>query len=370
MRSRLFAFFIILIFTFLFLEGATCILVKVGLLLHEAPTYSWKNVTSRFWVENNPVYGVWHLPYSSYLHRRGCFEVPYHANRYGMRDPERKMKGNPHRTVVLGDSFVEGFGIPIGERFTDLLEKQMGREYLNFGTGGYFGPTQYYLLYRELASKFSHDEVMIGIYPNNDFTDDDLTIWKGSGKYRPFWVGKYPDYKLVYSSDKPRGLSNGPLFYAKGLLREYTYTFNLFEYLKGLVAFKLKELSHKKSHGNQAFSAYYDFSEAQWDRMRFSLNKIREVADGKRIIVLLFPSPEDIRRYQPPGPTPLRRRMEEWAKPKNIQVIDLMDAFLAEGEGWKKFYHFPCDKHFSPKGDAKVAQFIAKKLNQRNHGSF
>ncbi|HCU24021.1 MAG TPA: hypothetical protein DF383_03310, partial [Deltaproteobacteria bacterium] len=88
---------------------------------------------------------------------------------FGMRDKDRTLISKQSRTVMLGDSFIEGYGIPEGKRISDLLEKWRGTEHLNFGTAGDFGPTQYYLLYKNLAKKFSHDEIIIALYPRNDF---------------------------------------------------------------------------------------------------------------------------------------------------------------------------------------------------------
>jgi hypothetical protein len=320
------------------------------------PTYSLKNVESGFWVENNPIFGVWHDPDSYYHHKRACFEVDYHTNSFGMRDPERTLNSPAPRAIILGDSFVEGFGIPDGKRISDLLEKQTGMEYLNFGTGGYFGPTQYYLLYKNLAKKFSHNEVIVAIYPNNDFTDDDYTVWEKSGHYRPFWVGEYPNYRLVYSATHPRGEKTS---YLDDLLREFSYSYNVFDYLHTLYKFKLSEYSHKK--GGFHFAGYYDFPEAGWDRMHYSLEKIVEEAEGKKVIVILIPSPQDLERYGKEGTAPLSQKMEAWSQAHGVTLVDLLPPFSAHAD-WKQYFNFPCDRHLNEAGDALAAQIIQSKL--------
>ena len=60
--------------------------------------------------------------------------MEYQANSLGMRDRERTREntsGKP-RAVVMGDSFVEGWGNEIGDRLTDHLETDFDREFLNF----------------------------------------------------------------------------------------------------------------------------------------------------------------------------------------------------------------------------------------------
>lgn len=61
-----------------------------------------------FWADINPVFGVWHRPNGHYIHKGGCYNVEYVTNSYGARDVERTMRSSLPRTVVLGDSFIEG----------------------------------------------------------------------------------------------------------------------------------------------------------------------------------------------------------------------------------------------------------------------
>src|ERR1700692_3345283 len=108
------------------------------------------------------------------------------------------------RTVVLGDSMMEGLGLADQDRLTNILEKGTGREYLNFGTSGDFGPLQYALLYKTLAAKFDHDTVVVGVLPDNDFHDMSLEWGKvhHADRYRPYYAD---DFSIVYTNHvKPR----------------------------------------------------------------------------------------------------------------------------------------------------------------------
>ena len=93
----------------------------------------------------NPAFGVWHSPNGHFIHKSGCYSVAYDTNSYGARDVERNLHSAAPRTIVLGDSMIEGIGQPDEKRLTNILEKETGEEYLNFGTGGNFGPLQYAL---------------------------------------------------------------------------------------------------------------------------------------------------------------------------------------------------------------------------------
>ena len=160
------------------------------------PTYH-VNYNS-FWADINPDFGVWHRPNGHFFHQGGCFNVQYTTNSYGARDVERSLHSTQPRTVVLGDSFVEGLGVADQYRLTNILEKETGREYLNFGTGGDFGPLQYALLYKTLAAKFDHNLVLVGVLPDNDFRDMDPAWGKThhQGRYRPYYAD---DFSIVYS---------------------------------------------------------------------------------------------------------------------------------------------------------------------------
>lgn len=364
MFSRLFHSFgkllLILFITFILLEILLFFGTRQGWLLMEIPSYSFNNIHSYFWVEIDKNFGPWHNPNSSYFHKRTCFEATYKANSFGMRDVERSLQSPQGRTIVLGDSMVEGFGVADEERMTHKLEKLRGREHLNFGTSGYFGPTQFYLLYSTLAKKFDHDEILIALYPKNDFNDDNPEVWKGTDRYRPLWVGDYPHYQLSYTTPAPRGAPIGPSNVVKGFLREFTYTYNLYDYVKGMIKFKLQSPEFKSAQ-KADYSPFYDFSEAEWLRLRYNLEKIRQEAPDKKIVVALLPAPNFLDRYQKEGNSPLAIKLGELGKELNFQLIDLLPRFAKEKDRMSLF-NFPCDRHFSASGNSLAAQIIAEEM--------
>jgi len=362
MHSKIFPLLFSLLFFFFLFETGSCLLAKKGLIPRDLPNYSLKQVRSTFWVEIDPVVGTWHAPHSSYRHRRSCFDVEYRANSFGMRDREQTLTSDKPRSVILGDSFVEGYGMEEEKRISNMLEKIRGRETLNFGTSGFFGPTEYYLLYQHLAKKFSHDEVIVGIYPNNDFTDDDYDYLKKDGRYKPFFVGTYPDYKIVYTADRPRGLQGSFLRSLKGFFREYTYSYSSVAYLIRLYRFKTERIMNTPK--GEIFSGFYDFTPEAWDRTRYALEKLVEEAGGKKVAVFLIPSITDLKRYGRQGRSPLSAKMEEFARTHPVTLIDLLPYLHDFSKDWEKYYDVPCDHHFSEYGSEVVARYIQSKLGQ------
>jgi lysophospholipase L1-like esterase len=139
-----------------------------------------------FWADVDPNFGVWHPANATFHHVGQCFDVTYRTNSYGARDAERaRVAPQRRRHVVLGDSFVEGYGVAEGERLTDRLNGATRDEFLNFGTSGGFGTVQELVLYRSLASAFAHADVLVFALPANDFSDNDPKYWPSS-RYRPY----------------------------------------------------------------------------------------------------------------------------------------------------------------------------------------
>ena len=175
-------------------ELASIVIVHLKRWPASRPTY---HVSKPFWGDINPVFGIWHYPDGVFYHQGACFDVTYHTNSYGARDVERSLHASQPRTVMLGDSFVEGLDSSDRQRLTSLLEQQTGREHLNFGTSGGFSPLQYALLYRSLASRFDHNLVVVGVFPDNDFHEMDAAWLEKNyaGEYRPYYA---PDLLVKY----------------------------------------------------------------------------------------------------------------------------------------------------------------------------
>jgi hypothetical protein len=149
------------------LEGLSRLLVWRGSRAHRAYRVT---AMPTFWADLNRYFGVWHRPHARFRHAEACWDVTYQANSYGARHVERPTRSSAHRRhVVLGDSFIEGYAIPDGERLTDRLNVSRDEEFLNFGTGGAFGTVQELVLYRTLASSFEHSDVLLFVLPVNDF---------------------------------------------------------------------------------------------------------------------------------------------------------------------------------------------------------
>ena len=356
----------LLAFVFVFiamLELASYFYIKYVNTNIQMPSYSFVNVNSKFWTFSNEHFGVWHQPSSSYLHKKACFTQTYASNAYGMRDKERTKGSDQQRVVILGDSFIEGWGNKAEDRLSNLLEASTGKEVLNFGTSGGFGTIQEWLQYKYMVKQFRHDVVMLGILPRNDFEDNSLEFYhtQDTDDYRPFLVGEYPDYKLFYPVSKLPQPTRMQAF-GKSLqltLLEWSCLYRVAIYLHDFKIENMKLVprwSPENASAQAGGSMYYSVPESEWSIMRYSLEQLVAEAGSRKVILFTIPAYQDFEHYDGKEP-PLARKLRELANRTGATYVDLMPAMVARGIKYPDLY-FSCDKHWNAFGNAVAADIL------------
>lgn len=349
------------VYTAMLFELFSILFVHASFWRGGVPTYDMSNAKSSFWKDINPVFGVWHEPGSTYEHVKPCFDVEYNANSYGARDVQREINGKENRTIVLGDSFVEGYGLPLNERLTNILEEKTGNEYLNFGTSGNFGPLQYYLLYKELASKFSHNNILIGVYPDNDFDDNNYELRHNfENRYRPYYKKNNGVYETVYyqnSLEELGKLHNSLVYHLKGFFREYFASYYVYTWFKSRILF----LADNKGTV-EIPSRFQDYSADELEAMQYYLKKIKELSAKKTdVTVFLIPNKYDLITYGRIKTSHLGDDMKKWGEENGIKIIDLLPIM------WERTINNPssifhsCDGHWNKDGHKMAADIILSK---------
>lgn len=371
-KTNIKTFIVSTIISFVILELTLFILNQTGYLkLQTVPNYTLKEVNKGMWVADiNPDFGVWHPAYATYRHQTRCFDVLYQANSYGARDIERSRSVSEKRVIMLGDSFVEGYGIADEERMSNRLEKSTGIPHLNFGTSGNFGSTQYYLLYKTLAQQFSHNVVIVAILPANDFMEDNPTVGSSFNKrYRPYWQGEYPNYKLVYHIDtledsffRPHSTvteTKTDVWFEsiKTFLRHFSYTYNTF-----LQIFHVTQDVAETSVDYTIYSGYYDYEETELNRLKYSLEHLTALANNKTIVILTLPIKQDFARYQPDEKPPLSKALEQFSQKHHIYYIDLLPFMYDNTDDWHNYF-LRCDSHWNGYGNEIAAHYLEQQLN-------
>ena len=305
---------------------------------------------NKFWAETNPVFGIWHRPNGRFFHQGGCFSVEYTTNSYGARDRERALHFSQPRTIVLGDSFVEGFGVSDEQRLTNILERDTGREHLNFGTGGGFSPLQYALLYRSLASQFDHTQVLVGVLPDNDFHEMDRAWLESNypGEFRPYYKD---DLSIGYVGHFDPRADEGLWNHTEAILRAYLASYHVGQYIYESALMR---------HG--PYSGYNDFNDVDLARLKQALLDIKSTADahGAKMAVFIIPRANDFERLHTAKTNRLGPIIESWGTVSGIPIKDLLPEMEAQSGGDYRSYFRSCDGHWSVKGNAAVARILER----------
>ena len=135
-------------------------------------------------------------------HQRHGFSVFVHQNQFGLRGPDTMRRGKTSastRMLILGDSFVWGYGVDQDRVFTEPGVHQSEKELINFGVSGY-GTDQEYLFYRRDGALFEVDEVVLAFTPYNDVNNNLAS--EQYDKSKPYFT--LSDHQLVLHTDHVR----------------------------------------------------------------------------------------------------------------------------------------------------------------------
>jgi hypothetical protein len=114
----------------------------------------------------------------------GSRTISIQHNSLGLRDIEHERTQRP-TIMFVGDSFVWGYDVEAGERFTELLRARFpGMEIVNAGVNGY-GTDQEYLLLNRIWSAFKPDVVVLNFTTSNDRNDNSSNMIS-DGYYKPY----------------------------------------------------------------------------------------------------------------------------------------------------------------------------------------
>ncbi|MBM2841785.1 MAG: uncharacterized protein HW412_2313 [Bacteroidetes bacterium] len=176
----------------------------------------------------DPVFHHSLIPSSRYVAHNPDFTVEVRTNSLGFRDREHSNDpSEAYNIIVLGDSFVEGYGVPVESCFVHRLESQLNADTIhsrpttlyNFGVAGYSPVIEYLVLkHRGLALK---PNMVILCYDMNDVQEDVLYAqdaeFDSTGmplKINPSW----PSFGTV--ATLPRSVF-------KTYLQEHSYVYSL-----------------------------------------------------------------------------------------------------------------------------------------------
>jgi hypothetical protein len=146
----------------------------------------------------DPTLGWFHLENHSGFFEHPQFNVSVLINSKGLRDCEHSIEklDDKKRVLILGDSFVWGFGVEAHERFSNVVQKELGDlEVINAGCSGW-GTDQELLWLEENGLSYAPDLVVL-LLNQSDLTDNIRTL-ANSFYYKPMFIlGNDNSLKLV-----------------------------------------------------------------------------------------------------------------------------------------------------------------------------
>lgn len=348
---------ILLAVCLLLLEGILRVVVFAGLLPYE------RYPTSRepqYWAYIDPVVGMWRHPHSNFVDEGRCYTAHYTSNSIGARDRERSVESDADRRfVVLGDSFVEGYGYDESARFTELLENRSGIEFLNWGTSGAFGTIQEWLLYESKVKAYDHSDVMLFLLPDNDFKDNDPSEY-GGDTYRPYLrkVGKEYEvyYPVPFEDRDTSSRTAGQVI--KNTLDNKVYILNALRLANRIV----KDRSNAAIPGTPK-PTYQQYSEEDLDVFLYALGKIADATLGARLHLFLIPRMQDMAHATQTGyDFELVRELDAFAsRYGHVEFMDLLPGMLAYADkNGLEFEDFTlgCDGHWGQHGHEATAVLV------------
>lgn len=354
--------------TYLLIELVCFIFIKTKFKAAHFPAFSFQYNYKKYdftIAELNPHWGTWHYK-EDYTEEKQCFKSKYQINSYGARDKERVESGDTNRVVFLGDSFIEGYGLQSGDRLTDQLEKNSGREMLNFACG-YFTPTQEYLVYKNLAANFAHNTVVIGLLPFNDLIEDDTSFYENDRftHYKPFFVESGNGYRLLYREDSLSKSTFNKTGYFEinnttsqrmhRFLKEFSFWYNIYQFIKNN--------RPVKNEASKPYSGYYDFTEPQLKKLKFILSALKLAANDKRIVVITIPVYNDFLRYRSGNNNSIAKELETFCNSNKMEYIDLLPALSDRVKDPANLY-FTCDGHWNEQANKLAAEIILPLLGK------
>ncbi|MDP1844476.1 MAG: hypothetical protein Q8K64_13745 [Sediminibacterium sp.] len=342
-----------------------------------------KNYEQLHVVDINNDFGVWHENNKSFIHKSPCFTTTYYFNSYGARDFNRNKLSDKDRAMFIGDSFTEGYGVDSSKRFSNLVEKETGLECLNFGVSGDFGTTQFSILYKKFAVEFDHKYLFIGLFPKNDFIDDDYSFAKTNfgNRYRPYYIPEndsivYYKEHLSESSWNPKntnflGSTNTKINFNK-VFTNINYSVSLFEkiirhsYSVQLIL-RIANAIRTKIAEKRNISYYYNFTNRNIAILDNSLSRVLNVAKTKgvkKVILFSIPYIGDFQiRKSTNTVSPLNNELDSLCAKYKIEYVDLLEEFSKRSFEPKTLY-LSCNGHFSEYGNKLTSEILVKHLKE------
>lgn len=351
------------------------------------------------YLQLDPYLGWRPRPGASAVYRRQEYTVEVRINAHGLRDRERPAQPTGPRLLALGDSFVEGYTVPLEATVTQQLEAQLqgcAAEVWNGGVGGY-STDQEYLYFVHHGAALEPRVTLLFLYYNDILANTIASYWGtpkplleergGQLEIRNFPVAQprppaaAEPAETTAAAREPRPYLHGSAaldWFANRLMRGAPGAFQALSRLGlweplGDDGIDEQMLVYKNRRGQKAV-------EAGWVQTGRILSALSAAVSsrGSRFVLVYVPSRMEVsdRDWEL---TRLRyalnlnvwdrglvaRRLAAMARAEGYPLLDLTEALRAVDKGVLGEPYFRIDGHWNERGHRAAAAALAAFLRER-----
>jgi len=303
------------------------------------------------------------------------------VNSKGWRDSEHFLEKSEdtYRIVILGDSFVENFQVPLENTFFRQLEKELGRklnkkiEVITIGLGN-TGPAQQYVALKEYGLKYEPDLVVQMFLTANDIKNNSPRL-----NNNPIVPYLKIDVEGKIEVIPPERDSSSPRIRLKETLKKSRFV----ELLLSIRQRFLEKIEHEKYDYPLDYHVYdinysKDYEEA-WSLTKNIILKTKELSEqkGANYILVTLTNNEQVNKevWQKTLETYPKMKganldlekpdkiLKEFCEKKEINCRHMLPFFkehLKNNPG--EITHYPLDGHWNETGTNLAADFILRNL--------
>jgi hypothetical protein len=275
---------------------------------------------------------------------------------------QKKKADGKFRILLFGDSFTAGDAVSNKNRYGDLLESLLPNvEIYNFALPG-TGSDQHYLVWREIASEYDHDLIVIAVQVENIrriAAHHRLSITANGDQAlfpKPYFELQNGEIELKGVPVSRDSISPDDLPESE---REFVDQGGRMLWLRSLVnkvGGPVKDLAQRVS-GYQPLPEYTDPNGREWMLMKAILRKwIGEISSP----VIVMPIPLYQYVEETASPDAYRTRFAELADRPNVTLHDPLPDYHAVPRTERRAFRFETDIHPTPAHHRLLAESLAK----------
>ncbi|MFI5396481.1 MAG: hypothetical protein ACHQ9S_13190 [Candidatus Binatia bacterium] len=368
--------------------GLAVIGLFLGLAVLEAGVRWLRLVPDQLW-EPDPVLGARHKAGKTgvWTAEEREFFVPIQINHEGLRDVEHTYTKLPGvtRLLLLGDSFVEAFQVPLEQTLARRLQALLGNgvEVIGAGVSGY-GTASEMLFLKGEGLRYDPDIIVVCFFPENDVENNSPTleyvlppVYDSDGRLLRVGAAKSEDV----SHTERWGGALKSYRYARGLLLGHPEIMGLLHRL----GFTQAVGRHGMREHDGVPLDYWVYApqpdaewSAAWQHTERLFTDMRDAvaAAGRQLVVAIVPSRNQIypelwaetmtaypamggRQWDLAGPA---QRLLRWCEAQGVPCVDLTVGFRAAAAGGSPPLHFHHDGHWTAAGHQLAARLVTEFL--------